>query len=83
MGDIECLLDLVEESRPLLDAGEDPLTTDAGRSANELRRLGGASKENPEMLDCQALVLGEAEFPLLVLTGDVPLEPLIQLVLNL
>ena len=79
MGDVECLPDLVEESRPMLD----PLTTDAGRSANELQRLGGASKENPEKLDWQALILGEAEFPLLVLTGDVPLEPPIQLVLNL
>lgn len=35
------------------------------------------------MFDCQDLILGEAEFPLLVLTGDVPLEPPIQLVLNL
>lgn len=69
VGDIDCL--------PLLalDAGEDPLTYDAGRSAKEVRRLGGASKEKPGMLDCHALTLGDAELPRLVFTGDVPLIP--------
>lgn len=69
VGDIDCL--------PLLDldAGEDPLTYDAGRSAIEVRRFGGASKENPGMFDCHTLVFGDAEFPRLVLTGDMPLIP--------
>nr|GMD41958.1 hypothetical protein Iba_chr10bCG4710 [Ipomoea batatas] len=68
-GDIDFRPDL----DPFLEAGEDPLTYDVGRSAKEVRRLGGASKENPGILDCHALILGDAEFPLFVLTGDVPL----------
>lgn len=69
VGDLDCL--------PLLDldAGEDPLTYDAGRSAKEVRRLGGASKEKPGMFDCHALIFGDAEFPRLLLTGDEPLAP--------
>ena len=62
-------------SLPFLDAGEEPLTYDAGRSAREVRRLGGASKEKPGIFDCHALTFGDAEFPLLVLTGEVPLTP--------
>lgn len=69
VGDIDCLPDLW----PILDAGEDPLTYDAGLSANEVRRLGGASEEKSGMLDCHALILGDAEYALLVLTGEVPL----------
>lgn len=66
-------IDFLPYLEPLLDAGEDPLTYDAGLSANEVRRLGGASEEKPGMLDCHALIFGEAEFPRLVLTGEVPL----------
>ena len=40
-----------------------------------MRRLGGASEENPGILACHALILGEAEFPLLVFTGETPLIP--------
>ena len=63
------------ESLPFLDAGEEPLTYDAGRSASEVRRLGGASEEKPGILVCHALIFGEAEFPRLVLMGEVPLIP--------
>lgn len=66
---MDCLPDL----DPFLDAGEEPLTYDAGLSASEVRRLGGASKEKPGMLDCHAFILGEAELPRLVLTGEAPL----------
>lgn len=67
VGDLDCL--------PLLalDAGEDPRTYDAGLSAKEVRRFGGASKEKPGMFDCHALIFGDAELPRLVFTGDVPL----------
>lgn len=50
--------------------------------------MGGASKENPGIFDCHALIFGDAEFPLLVLTGEepltcdgaaVPLEPVLNL----
>jgi hypothetical protein len=58
-----------------LDAGEEPLTYDAGRSAREVRRFGGASEEKPGIFDCHALIFGDAEFPLLVLMGEVPLAP--------
>ena len=58
-----------------MDAGEEPLTYDAGRSAREVRRFGGDSEEKPGIIDCHALIFGEAEFPLLVLTGEVPLTP--------
>lgn len=75
MGDIDCLPNLEPESLPFLDAGEEPLTYDAGRSAREVRRLGGASEEKPGILDCHALIFGEAEFPRLVLIGEVPLAP--------
>jgi len=66
------------ESLPFLDAGDEPLTYDAGRSPNEVRRLGGTSEEKPGMLVCQALIFGDAEFPRFVFTGEVPLttEPL-------
>lgn len=67
VGDIDCLL--------LLEAGEDPRTYDAGRSANEVLRFGGTSVEKPGMLDCQAFTFGEGEFPLLPLELAVPLEP--------
>lgn len=40
-----------------------------------MRRLGGASDEKPGIFDCHALIFGEAEFPRLVFTGDVPLTP--------
>ena len=76
VGDIDCLPDLEEDSLPFLDAGEVPLTYDAGRSASEVRRLGGASKEKPGMFDCHARILGDSEFPLPVLTGETPLTPL-------
>lgn len=69
MGDIDCLL------LPFLDAGDEPLTYDAGRSAKEVRRLGGASEGKPGILVCHALIFGEAEFPRLVLTGEIPLFP--------
>lgn len=64
-----------EESLPFLDAGEEPLTYVAGRSAREVRRLGGASEENPGILVCHALIFGEAELPRLVFIGEVPLIP--------
>lgn len=64
-----------DESLPFLVAGEEPLTYVAGRSAREVRRLGGASDENPGILVCHALIFGEAEFPRLVLEGEVPLIP--------
>lgn len=63
------------DSLPFLDAGDEPLTYDAGRSAKEVRRLGGASEEKPGILVCHALIFGDAEFPRLVLTGEVPLIP--------
>lgn len=69
VGDIDCLPDL----ELFLDAGDDPLTFDAGLSASEVRRLGGTSEEKPGMLDCHALIFGEAEFPRLGLMGEVPL----------
>lgn len=75
MGDIDCLPNLEVESLLFLDAGEEPLTYDAGRSAKDVRRLGGASEEKPGILVCHALIFGEAEFPRLVLTGEVPLIP--------
>lgn len=53
-GDIECL--------PFLEAGEDPRTYDAGRSAKEVLRFGGASVEKPGMFACHALIFGEDEF---------------------
>lgn len=37
--------------------------------------MGGASRENPGIFDCHALIFGEAELPLLVLMGEVPLTP--------
>lgn len=40
-----------------------------------MRRFGGASEEKPGIFDCHALIFGEAEFPLLVLMGEVPLAP--------
>lgn len=64
-----------EWSLPFLDAGEEPLTYVAGRSAREVRRLGGASEEKPGIFVCHALIFGEAEFPRLVFTGEVPLIP--------
>lgn len=73
VGDNDCLVDAEDESLLFLDAGEDPLTYDAGRSDREVRRFGGASMENPGMFDCQALTFGDGEFPLLVLIGEVPL----------
>jgi hypothetical protein len=63
------------ESLPFLDAGDEPLTYVAGRSAKEVRRLGGASEEKPGILVCHALIFGDEEFPRLVLTGEVPLTP--------
>lgn len=75
MGDIECLPYFIAESLPFLDAGEEPLTYDAGRSVREVRRLGGASKEKPGMFDRHALIFGEAEFPRLVRIGELPLTP--------
>lgn len=75
VGDIDCLLNLEVESLPFLDAGEEPLTYDAGRSAREVRRLGGASEEKPGIFACHALIFGEAEFPRLVFIGEVPLTP--------
>lgn len=69
VGDIDCLPDF----EPFLDAGEDPLTYEAGRSASEVRRLGGASEEKPGILACHAFIFGDAEFPLFVLTGELPL----------
>ena len=74
-GDIDCLPNFEPESLLFLDAGEEPLTYDAGRSATEVRRFGGASEEKPGIFDCHALIFGEAEFPLLVLMGEVPLAP--------
>lgn len=68
-GDLECL--------PFLEAGEDPRTYVAGRSAKEVLRLGGASVENPGMLACHALTFGEVEFPLPVLTGEIPVAPVV------
>lgn len=68
-------MNLEAESLPFLDAGDEPLTYDAGRSANEVRRLGGTSEEKPGILVCQALIFGEAEFPRFVFTGEVPLTP--------
>lgn len=58
-----------------MDAGEDPLRYDAGLSASEVRRLGGASDENPGILDCHAPAFGEGEFPRFLFTGEVPLIP--------
>jgi hypothetical protein len=75
VGDIDCRLNLEVESRPFLDAGEEPLTYDAGRSAREVRRLGGTSEEKPGIFACHALIFGEAEFPRLVFIGEVPLIP--------
>ena len=75
VGDIDCLLNFEVDSLPFLDAGEEPLTYDAGRSAREVRRLGGASEEKPGIFACHALIFGEAEFPRLVFIGDVPLIP--------
>lgn len=40
-----------------------------------MRRLGGASEGKPGIFDCHALIFGEVEFPLLVLTGETPLPP--------
>lgn len=57
------------------DAGEEPLTYDAGRSLNEVRRFGGASKEKPGIFACHTLALGEAEFPRVLFTGEAPLFP--------
>lgn len=75
VGDIDCRLNLEVESLPFRDAGEEPLTYDTGRSAREVRRLGGASEEKPGIFACQALIFGEAEFPLFVFIGEVPLIP--------
>lgn len=63
------------DSLPLLDAGDEPLTYVAGRSASEVRRLGGASEEKPGILVCHARIFGDDEFPRVVLTGEVPLTP--------
>lgn len=71
VGDIDCLL--------FLEAGEDPRTYEAGRSANEVLRFGGTSVENPGMVDCHALTFGEGEFPLLPREPVVPLEPVLSL----
>lgn len=73
---MDCLLYFEAESLLLLDAGEEPLTYDAGRSSKEVRRLGGASEEKPGKFDCHAFTLGEAEFPRAVFTGETPLAPL-------
>lgn len=73
VGDIDCLL--------LLEAGEDPRTYEAGRSANEVLRFGGTSVEKPGMLDCHAFTFGEAEFPLIPFV--VVVVPLVEPVLNL
>lgn len=75
MGDIDFLPNFEDESLPFLDAGDEPLTYDAGRSAREVRRFGGASEEKPGRVDCHARNFGEAEFPRVVFTGDVPLTP--------
>ncbi|MCI34986.1 hypothetical protein A2U01_0056207, partial [Trifolium medium] len=75
VGDIDCRLNFDVESLPFLDAGDEPLTYVAGRSAKEVRRLGGASEEKPGILVCHALIFGDEEFPRLVLTGEVPLTP--------
>ena len=40
-----------------------------------MRRLGGASLEKPGIFVCHAFIFGEAEFPLLAVTGEVPLLP--------
>lgn len=69
MGDIDCLPDL----ESFLEVGEEPLTYDAGLSANDVRRLGGASDEKPGMLDCHDLILSEAVFPWVFLIGEVRL----------
>lgn len=50
-----------------------PLTYDAGLSAREVRRFGGASVGKPGIVDCHALNFGETELPRLVFTGEVPL----------
>ena len=75
VGDIDCLADLEDESLPFLDAGEDPLTYEAGRSANEVRRLGGASNEKPGIFVFHALTFGDAEFPRLLFTREVSRTP--------
>lgn len=74
VGDIDCLL--------LLEAGEDPRTYDAGLSAKDVLRFGGASVEKPGMFACHALILGEAEFPLVVFTGEIPEIPLVVMELD-
>lgn len=75
VGDIDCLPYLCARSLLFREAGEDPLTYDAGRSARDVLRLGGGSEEKPGILVCHALILGEAEFPLTDFTGEVPLVP--------
>lgn len=75
VGDIDCLPNFEDESLLCLDAGEEPLTYDAGRSARDVRRLGGASEEKPGILDCHACIFGEAEFRQLAFTGEAPLTP--------
>lgn len=75
VGDIDCLPYLWARSLLFREAGEDPLTYDAGRSSKDVRRLGGGSEEKPGILVCHALILGEAEFPLTDFMGEVPLAP--------
>ncbi|KAF5933309.1 hypothetical protein HYC85_029480 [Camellia sinensis] len=74
VGDIDCL-PLEDESLPFWDAGEEPLTYDAGQSANEVHRLGGASKEKPGIFVCHALIFGDTVFPQLLVTGEIPVIP--------
>lgn len=69
------LLDAGDRPLPFLDAGEEPLTYEAGRSPREVRRFGGASVEKPGKFDCHACNFGEAEFPLLAFTGELPILP--------
>ncbi|KAJ6323972.1 hypothetical protein OIU76_011301 [Salix suchowensis] len=51
---------VIRSSNTMRRAGEEPLTDDAGQSAREVRRLGGASEEKPGIFDCHALIFGEA-----------------------
>lgn len=47
-----------------------------------MRRFGGASVENPGMLACHARIFGDAEFPLVVLMGEMPEMPLVVVVVE-
>lgn len=70
---MDCLPLLSDESLPFLEAGEEPLARDAGRSEREVRRLGGGSEENPGKFDCHPRNFGDAELPRLAFTGEAPL----------